>query len=92
MMLLVNPDSNFSLQQACHKFAMTGVQACSKSTKASKSPWSELAAGLLCKFIANYSKNRVRTHPGIELATYHLVARRRYHSASLTTRGEDRFR
>ncbi|GBN96426.1 hypothetical protein AVEN_271425-1 [Araneus ventricosus] len=44
-----NPDSNFSLQQACHKFVMTRVQvcdkfvvtrvkACSKLTKAPKSP------------------------------------------------------
>ncbi|GBL96451.1 hypothetical protein AVEN_31531-1 [Araneus ventricosus] len=44
-----NPDSNFSLQQACHKFVMTrvqvchkfvmtSVQACSKLTKAPKSP------------------------------------------------------
>ncbi|GBM04329.1 hypothetical protein AVEN_95030-1 [Araneus ventricosus] len=44
-----DPDSNFSLQQACHKFVMTRVQvhhkfvmtrvqACSKLTKASKSP------------------------------------------------------
>ncbi|GBL76644.1 hypothetical protein AVEN_88298-1 [Araneus ventricosus] len=75
-----NPDSNFSLQQACHKFVMTRVQACrklvmtrvqacSKLTKASKSPWNELAASLPCKLIANYSKNRVRTQPGIELAT-----------------------
>ncbi|GBM05284.1 hypothetical protein AVEN_146859-1 [Araneus ventricosus] len=87
-----NPDSNFSLQKACHKFVMTRVQACSKLTKASKSKWNELAASLPCKLIANYSKNRVRTQPGIELATYRLVARRGYHSASSTTRGEDRFR
>ncbi|GBM18079.1 hypothetical protein AVEN_75508-1 [Araneus ventricosus] len=86
------PDSNFSLQQACHKFVMTRVQACSKLTKASKSPWNEVAESLPCKLIANYSKNRVRTQPGIELATYRLIARRRYHSASSTTRGEDRFR
>ncbi|GBM41189.1 hypothetical protein AVEN_35760-1 [Araneus ventricosus] len=85
------PDSNFSLQQACHKFVMTRVQACSKLTKASKSPWNELAASLPCKLIANYSKNRVRTQTGIELATYRLATRRRYHSASSTTRGEDRF-
>ncbi|GBN82889.1 hypothetical protein AVEN_139953-1, partial [Araneus ventricosus] len=71
---------------------MTRVQACSKLTKASKSPWNELAASLPCKLIANYSKNRVRTQPGIELATYHLVVRRRNHSSSSTTRGEDRFR
>ncbi|GBO36731.1 hypothetical protein AVEN_264071-1 [Araneus ventricosus] len=25
-----NPDSNFSLQQACHKFVMTRVQVCHK--------------------------------------------------------------
>ncbi|GBO15357.1 hypothetical protein AVEN_112444-1 [Araneus ventricosus] len=87
-----DPDSNFNLQQACHKFVMTRVQACSKLTKDSKSPWNELAASLPCKLIANYSKNRVRTQPGIDLATYRLVARRRYHSASSTTRGEDRFR
>ncbi|GBN41657.1 hypothetical protein AVEN_146452-1 [Araneus ventricosus] len=87
-----NPDSNFSLQQACHKFVMTRGQACSKLTKASKSPWNEPAASLPCKLIANYRKNRVRTQPGIELATYRLVARRRYHSASSTTRGKDRFR
>ncbi|GBM65285.1 hypothetical protein AVEN_193817-1 [Araneus ventricosus] len=87
-----DPDSNFSLQQACHKFVMTRVQACSKLTKASKSPWKELAASLPCELIANYSKNRERTQPGIELATYRLVARRRYHSASSTMRGEDRFR
>ncbi|GBO08106.1 hypothetical protein AVEN_56480-1 [Araneus ventricosus] len=97
------PDSNFSLQQdchkfvttrvhACHKFVMTRVQDCSKLTKDSKSPWNELAASLPCKLIANYSKNRVRTQPGIELATYRLVARRRYHCASSPMRGEDRFR
>ncbi|GBM10530.1 hypothetical protein AVEN_109325-1 [Araneus ventricosus] len=86
------PDSNFSLQQACRKFVMTRVKACSKLTKAPKSPWNEIAASLLCKLIANYSTNRVRTRPGIELATYRLVARRRYHSASSTRRGEDRFR
>ncbi|GBL59096.1 hypothetical protein AVEN_55606-1, partial [Araneus ventricosus] len=96
-------DSNFSLQQAyhkfvmtrvqaCHKFVMTRVQACSKLKKASKSPWNEHAASLPCKLIANYSKNKVRTQPGIELATYRVVARRRHHSASSTTREEDRFR
>ncbi|GBM69598.1 hypothetical protein AVEN_152680-1 [Araneus ventricosus] len=42
----IYPDSNISLQQACHKFVMTRVQACSKLTKASKSPWNELAASL----------------------------------------------
>ncbi|GBN31309.1 hypothetical protein AVEN_148843-1 [Araneus ventricosus] len=51
-------DSNFSLQQAYHKFVMTRVQACSKLTKASKSPWYELAASLPCKLIANYSKKQ----------------------------------
>ncbi|GBO17452.1 hypothetical protein AVEN_99518-1 [Araneus ventricosus] len=30
---------------------------------------SEFAARLHCKLIANYSKNRVRTQPGIHLAT-----------------------
>ncbi|GBM55247.1 hypothetical protein AVEN_168392-1 [Araneus ventricosus] len=65
------PDSNFSLQQAfhkfvmtrvqvCYKFVMTRVQACSKLTKAPKLPWNELAGSLQCKLIANYSKNRVR--------------------------------
>ncbi|GBN25778.1 hypothetical protein AVEN_178174-1 [Araneus ventricosus] len=78
--------------QACHKFVMTRVQACSKLTKASKSPWNELATSLPCKIIANYSKNRVRTQPVIELATCRFVARRRYHSVSSTTRGEHRFR
>ncbi|GBN85843.1 hypothetical protein AVEN_250852-1 [Araneus ventricosus] len=34
----VDPDSNFSLQKACHKFVMTRVQACGKLTKAPKSP------------------------------------------------------
>ncbi|GBM46873.1 hypothetical protein AVEN_10717-1 [Araneus ventricosus] len=68
--------------QACHKFVMTRVQACSTLTKASKSPWDELAASLPCKLIAHYSKNRVQTQPGIELATYRLLARRGYHSAS----------
>ncbi|GBO25173.1 hypothetical protein AVEN_162428-1 [Araneus ventricosus] len=28
--LWFNPDSNFSLQQACHKFVMTRVQVCDK--------------------------------------------------------------
>ncbi|GBM10273.1 hypothetical protein AVEN_49994-1 [Araneus ventricosus] len=99
----INPDSNCSLQQACHKFVMTRVQACHKFvmirvqacsnlTKASKSPWNELAASLPQACRANSSKNRVRTQLGIELVTYRLVARRRYHSASSTTRGEDRFR
>ncbi|GBN16813.1 hypothetical protein AVEN_208252-1 [Araneus ventricosus] len=96
-------DSNFSLHQACHKFVMTRVQAChkfvmtrvqacNKLTKASKSTWNELAASLSCKLIANYSKNRVRTQPGIELTTYRLVDRRRYPSTSSATRGENRFR
>ncbi|GBM59263.1 hypothetical protein AVEN_66208-1 [Araneus ventricosus] len=84
--------SNFSLQQACHKFVMTRVQACSKLTKASKSPWNELAASWPCNLIVNYSKNRVRREPGIELATYRLVPRRRYHSTSSATTGEDIFR
>ncbi|GBM72600.1 hypothetical protein AVEN_107150-1 [Araneus ventricosus] len=63
----INPDSNFSLPQICHD------KSASKLTKASKSPWDELAASLHCKLIANYSKNRVRTQPGIKLATYRLV-------------------
>ncbi|GBN04021.1 hypothetical protein AVEN_43963-1 [Araneus ventricosus] len=71
------PDSNFSLQQACQKFDMTRVQACSKLTKASKSSWNELAVSLQCTFIANYSRNRVRARLGIELATCRLVARRK---------------
>ncbi|GBM63988.1 hypothetical protein AVEN_17566-1 [Araneus ventricosus] len=45
-----NPDSNFSLQEACNKFDMTRVQACNKCanelTQAWKSPWDELVAGL----------------------------------------------
>ncbi|GBM49620.1 hypothetical protein AVEN_248999-1 [Araneus ventricosus] len=50
------PDSNFSLQQDCHKFVMTRVQACSKLTKASKSPWNELAASLPQPCRANSSQ------------------------------------
>ncbi|GBN14711.1 hypothetical protein AVEN_232347-1 [Araneus ventricosus] len=90
------PDSNFSLQQACHKFVMTRVQACSKLTKASKSPWNELAASLpqACRenSLQVIAKNRVRTQPGIELATYRLVDRRRDHSTNSATKGEDGFR
>ncbi|GBM90705.1 hypothetical protein AVEN_154645-1 [Araneus ventricosus] len=78
--------------QACHQFVMARVQACSKLTKASKSPWDELAASLHCKLIANYSKNRVRTEPGIELATYRLVTSGLNHWTSSATIGEDRFR
>ncbi|GBM34481.1 hypothetical protein AVEN_106718-1 [Araneus ventricosus] len=87
-----SPDSNFSLQQACHKFVMTRGKACGELTKASKSPWNELAASLHCKLIANYSKNRVRTQPGIELVTYRFVTRGLNHSTRSATRGEDRFR
>ncbi|GBN86540.1 hypothetical protein AVEN_215583-1 [Araneus ventricosus] len=81
-----------TIVQSCHKFVMTRVQACSKLTNASKSKWNEHAASLPCKLIANYRRNSVRAQPGIEIATYRLVARRRHHSASSTTRGEDRFR
>ncbi|GBN97070.1 hypothetical protein AVEN_211362-1, partial [Araneus ventricosus] len=55
------PDSNFSLQQACHKFVMTRVQACSKLTKASKSPWNELAASLPQAYRANSLQNIAKT-------------------------------
>ncbi|GBN07420.1 hypothetical protein AVEN_160947-1 [Araneus ventricosus] len=68
--------------QACSKFGMTRVQACSKLTKASKSPWNELAASLPYKLIANYSKNRIRTQPEIELAIDRFRSRRANHSAS----------
>ncbi|GBM56993.1 hypothetical protein AVEN_146026-1 [Araneus ventricosus] len=57
-------------------------QACSKLTQASKSPLDELAASLHYKLIANYSKNRVRTQPRIELATYRFGSLRGNHSAS----------
>ncbi|GBM68717.1 hypothetical protein AVEN_193422-1 [Araneus ventricosus] len=78
------PDSNFSLQQACHKFVMTRVQvchkfvmtrvqACSKLTKAPKSPRNELAASLPQTCRANLlqviAKTEYETQPGIELAT-----------------------
>ncbi|GBM12510.1 hypothetical protein AVEN_188688-1 [Araneus ventricosus] len=94
------PDSNISLQQACHKFVMTRVQACRKLTKASKSPWNELAASLpqACRanslqIITKTDPGQIkRTQPGIELAIYRLVDRHRYHSTSSATRGEDRFR
>ncbi|GBL67255.1 hypothetical protein AVEN_1688-1, partial [Araneus ventricosus] len=73
-----NTDSNFSLQQACHKFVKTRVQACHKfvmtqecnlqQVKESfevtmKRTCSKLATNLPCKLNANYSKNRVRTRP-----------------------------
>ncbi|GBM50816.1 hypothetical protein AVEN_140929-1 [Araneus ventricosus] len=74
-------DKSASLQQVNESFEITMKRTCSK-----------LATSLSCKLIANYSKNRVRTQPGIKLATYRLVDRRRYHSAGSTTRGEDRFR
>ncbi|GBN12952.1 hypothetical protein AVEN_71571-1 [Araneus ventricosus] len=63
-----------SLQQICHDKSASVKQVRSKLTQASKSSWDEIAANLHCKLIANYSKNRVRTQPGIELATYRLVA------------------
>ncbi|GBO28040.1 hypothetical protein AVEN_216302-1 [Araneus ventricosus] len=52
-----------SLQQVNASFEVTTGRTCSK-----------FAADLHCKLIANYSKNRVRTQTGIELATYRLVA------------------
>ncbi|GBN78727.1 hypothetical protein AVEN_181910-1 [Araneus ventricosus] len=66
----------------CSKLATTRVQACSKLTKALKSAWNELAARLPCKLIANYSRNRVRTQPRIEIAIYRFRSRRLNHSAS----------
>ncbi|GBM41428.1 hypothetical protein AVEN_162910-1 [Araneus ventricosus] len=39
-----NPDSNFSLQQACHKFVMTRVQVCHKFVMTSVQACSKLAA------------------------------------------------
>ncbi|GBM05376.1 hypothetical protein AVEN_81815-1 [Araneus ventricosus] len=47
-----------SLQQVNASLEVTIGRTCSK-----------FAASLHCKLIANYSKNRVRTQPGIELAT-----------------------
>ncbi|GBL82428.1 hypothetical protein AVEN_252567-1 [Araneus ventricosus] len=47
-----------SLQQVNASFEVNMGRTCSK-----------FAADLHCKLIANYSKNRVRTQPGIELAT-----------------------
>ncbi|GBN87702.1 hypothetical protein AVEN_220716-1 [Araneus ventricosus] len=38
------PDSNFSLQQACHKFVMTRVQVCYKFVMTSVQACSKLAA------------------------------------------------
>ncbi|GBN85425.1 hypothetical protein AVEN_82060-1 [Araneus ventricosus] len=38
------PDSNFSLQQACHKFVMTRVQVCHKFVMTSVQACSKLAA------------------------------------------------
>ncbi|GBM48265.1 hypothetical protein AVEN_152105-1 [Araneus ventricosus] len=63
-----------SLQQIGHDKSAGVKQVCRKLTQDSKSPWDELAASLHCEHIANYSKNRARTQPGIELATYRLVA------------------
>ncbi|GBO24140.1 hypothetical protein AVEN_121671-1 [Araneus ventricosus] len=61
-------NSDFSLQQACHKFVMTRLQACSKLTKASKSPWNELAASLPQVFRANslqiIAKTEYEHNPG----------------------------
>ncbi|GBO15467.1 hypothetical protein AVEN_107745-1 [Araneus ventricosus] len=39
-----SPDSNFSLQQACHKFVMTRVQVCHKFVMTSVQACSKLAA------------------------------------------------
>ncbi|GBL98707.1 hypothetical protein AVEN_8612-1 [Araneus ventricosus] len=39
-----NPDSNFSLQQACHKFVMTRVQVCDKFVVTRVQACSKLAA------------------------------------------------
>ncbi|GBM54396.1 hypothetical protein AVEN_83004-1 [Araneus ventricosus] len=54
--------------QACHKFVMTRVQACSKLTKASKSPWNELAASLSQAYRANslqiIAKTEYEHNPG----------------------------
>ncbi|GBM74521.1 hypothetical protein AVEN_58395-1 [Araneus ventricosus] len=76
------PDSNFSLQQTCTaslqafcKFVASVKQACSKLTQASNTeesslwPRSHHRTNLQQVCIANYSKNRVRTQPGIELST-----------------------
>ncbi|GBM49863.1 hypothetical protein AVEN_191258-1 [Araneus ventricosus] len=69
-----NPDSNFSLQQACNKFDMTRVQASNKFetsySKLRSHHGTNLQQACRVKLIANYSKNRVRTQPGLELATY----------------------
>ncbi|GBN08495.1 hypothetical protein AVEN_176643-1 [Araneus ventricosus] len=51
-----------SLQQVNTSFEVTMGRTCSK-----------FSADLHCKLIANYSKNRY-TQPGIELATYRMVA------------------
>ncbi|GBO21116.1 hypothetical protein AVEN_76017-1 [Araneus ventricosus] len=42
--LLANPDSNFSLQQACHKFVMTRVQVCHKFVMTRAQACSKLTA------------------------------------------------
>ncbi|GBO26662.1 hypothetical protein AVEN_76415-1 [Araneus ventricosus] len=42
--IAIGPNQMAILQQTCHKFVMTRVQACRKLTKASKSTWNELAA------------------------------------------------
>ncbi|GBN67545.1 hypothetical protein AVEN_156414-1 [Araneus ventricosus] len=71
-----------SSQQVSHDKSASVKQVCSKLTQASKSPWDELAARLHCKHIAKYSKNKVRTQPGIELAIYRFQSTRANHSAS----------
>ncbi|GBO30831.1 hypothetical protein AVEN_112199-1 [Araneus ventricosus] len=78
-----------NLLQAC-TLVMTNLwQACCKLKLLSgmERTCSKLATSLSYKLIANYSKNRVRTQPGIELATFRLVDRRRYHSTSSATIG-----
>ncbi|GBO22407.1 hypothetical protein AVEN_18623-1 [Araneus ventricosus] len=70
-----------SLPQICHDKS-AGLQQVNESF--------EVTMGQTC--IANYGKNRVRTQPGIELATYRLVTRGLNHSTRSATRGEDKFR
>ncbi|GBO05365.1 hypothetical protein AVEN_145275-1 [Araneus ventricosus] len=56
MKVCINPDSNFSLQQACHKFVMTRVQVCRKfvmtRVQACRSLFCKIAASLICKEVA----------------------------------------
>ncbi|GBN61562.1 hypothetical protein AVEN_15085-1 [Araneus ventricosus] len=68
-----NRDSNFSLQQACHD-ECASLQQVNESFEVTERTCSKLATNLPCKLIANYSINRVRTQPGIELAIYRSVA------------------